>query len=245
MILILFLVKLMNMLIKKNGFRYISEQVSHHPPISATHAEKDKSWVFYQNSNPTTSFLGNALSLDTQGKTHVYFPKTKDHYFYTNPKTRIHNIIFGKMWIEHHGELKINNLKTGDTCNANFKKCGFFSNGVDYKVEGYIQDSDGNICVELAGRWDEYMEGTWLVDTKDSDQDKNEELWRVSELNFINNKYHLTRFAASLNDLDEELIPILPPTDSRFRLDKVQLELGELDYATKLKKNDGRKTTIR
>jgi len=101
----------MNMLIKKNGFRYISEQVSHHPPISATHAEKDKSWVFYQNSNPTTSFLGNALSLDTQGKTHVYFPKTKDHYFYTNPKTRIHNIIFGKMWIEHHGELKINNLK--------------------------------------------------------------------------------------------------------------------------------------
>jgi len=89
------------------------------------------------------------------------------------------------------------------------------------------------------------LEGTWLVDTKDSDQDKNEELWRVSELNFINNKYHLTKFAASLNDLDDELIPILPPTDSRFRLDKVQLELGELDYATKLKKNDGRKTTIR
>jgi len=221
---------------EKRGFRYISEQVSHHPPISATHAEKDKLWVFYQNASPTTSFLGNALSIDTQGKTHVYFPQTKEHYFYTNPKARVHNLIFGKMWVEHHGEVSVTNLKNGDTCTVEFKKCGFFSNSVEYKVEGFIKNSEGDICVELTGRWDQYLEGTWLVDTKDSEKGKTEELWRIFDNNFFNNKLHLSKFAASLIELDEEVKAILPPTDSRLRLDILQLVSGEPDIATKNKK---------
>jgi len=220
----------------KNEFKYISEQVSHHPPVSATHAEKDKLWVFYQNSSPTTSFLGNAISVDTQGRTHVYFPQNKDHYFYTNPKARLHNLLFGKMWVEHHGELQITNLKNGDNCNINFKKCGFFGNGVDCRVEGFIQNSEGERCVELTGSWDEYLQGTWLVETKDTEVDKTVELWRIQELNFINDKYHLSRFAATLIELDDELRSILPPTDSRLRLDKEQLVIGDLDTATKCKK---------
>jgi hypothetical protein len=107
------------------GYTYLAEQVSHHPPISATHAIS-KNWIFYQNSNPKTSFLGNALEIDTQGRTHIYFPNSKDHYYYTNPKTRMQNLIIGKMWVEHHGELKITNLKNGDTCSVTFQKCGFF-----------------------------------------------------------------------------------------------------------------------
>jgi len=53
--------------------------------------------------------------------------------------------------------------------------------------------------------------------------------------NFINDKYSLTKFASSLNDFDEN-IDVLPCTDSRLRPDKQQLELGELDNATKIKK---------
>jgi len=222
---------------EKAGFKYISEQVSHHPPISATHAEKDKSWVFYQNSSPTTSFLGNAITIDTQGKTHIYFPGNKDHYFYTNPKAKLHNLIFGKMWVEHYGDLNITSLKNGCTCHVTFKKCGFFGSGVDYRLEGEIKDSDGNICIELTGRWDQYLQGTWVEDTKSFEKGHTEELWRVYEYNFINDKYHFSKFAASLLELPDELRALLPPTDSRLRLDKENLVSGNLDNATRVKKS--------
>jgi len=149
------------------------------------------------------------------------------------------------MWVEHHGELDITSLKTGYKCLVNFKKCGFFGSGVDYRLEGYIRDPDGNICVELTGRWDQYLQGTWLVDTKDSEKGRVDELWRVYEYNFINDKYHFSKFAASLVEIPDELRALLPPTDSRLRLDKETLVSGDLDYATKIKKNNGRKATTR
>jgi hypothetical protein len=130
---------------EERGFKYLGEQISHHPPISAVHTES-KNWVFYQNSNPKTSFLGNALELDTHGRTHIYFPKSKDHFYYTNPKTRIHNLLIGKMWMEHHGHLNVTNLKNGDSCSVKFKKCSFFGNSCIKKNRRYCSK----------GRWNSY-----------------------------------------------------------------------------------------
>jgi flagellum-specific peptidoglycan hydrolase FlgJ len=220
---------------EERGYNYIAEQVSHHPPISAVHAES-KNWVFYQNSSPKTSFLGNALELDTSGRTHIYFPKTKDHYYYTNPKTRIHNLLLGKMWMEHHGHLNVSNLKNGDSCSIKFKKCSFFGNTCIKKIEGAIKDKDDNIVLQFNGEWDQYVEATWHQDTKDFEKDTTETLWRLSDDNFINDKYNLTIFAANLSNMDERLEKILPPTDSRLRMDRKKVEQGEFDSATKLKK---------
>jgi len=220
---------------EKTGVKYISEQVSHHPPVSATHAEKERLWVFYQNTCPTTGFMGNSISIDTQVKSHIYFPGKKEHFTYTAPKARLHNLLLGKMWIEHHGELSLTNLKTGDTGIVNFKKCGFFGNSVTYNVDGNVKDSEGNICIELNGRWDEFLEGTWLIETKDSEQDKTEDIWRIYENNFVNDKYHLSRYAKGLIKMGD-VIDLLPPTDSRRRLDILQLLEGDHEKASKLKK---------
>jgi uncharacterized membrane-anchored protein len=46
------------------------------------------------------------------------------------------------MWLEHHGDLAIKNLKTNDSCTVVFKKCGFFED-VRYDVEGYVKDASG------------------------------------------------------------------------------------------------------
>ena len=37
-------------------------QVSHHPPISAAHAENDK-WVYDIVSAPSTKFMGNSVEI--------------------------------------------------------------------------------------------------------------------------------------------------------------------------------------
>jgi len=222
---------------EQRGYNYLAEQVSHHPPISATHAH-NKNWVFYQNSNPVTKFLGNALDIDTQGRTHIYFPNTKDHYYYTNPKARLQNLLIGKMWVEHYGELKITNLSNGDNCTVTYPKCGFFSNSAVKQVSGSIFDSTNKAFIEVKGEWDTFLEATWIEDTKDSEKNKIEVLWRVTEDNFLNdpNNYNFTKFASNLNYLDERTENILPPTDSRLRLDRRKLETLDYDSSTKLKK---------
>jgi hypothetical protein len=191
---------------------------------------------FIKNSNPKTSFLGNALDIDTQGRTHIYFPNSKDHYYYTNPKTRMQNLVVGKMWVEHHGELTITNLKNGDICTLTFQKCGFFSNSAVKNIQGNIKDSEGNVFVDLRGDWDTFLEANWLQETKDSEKNKHEVIWRLNDDNFIGGLYNFSKYASGLNNLDERLENILPPTDSRLRHDRRKLESLDYDNATRLKK---------
>jgi hypothetical protein len=90
--------------------------------------------------------------------------------------------------------------------------------------------------IQISGDWDQFVEATWLEETKDSEKDRNEVLWRLSEDNFTPDKYNLTKFAASLNNIDDKLKEILPPTDSRLRQDRIKVEEFEFDCATKMKK---------
>ncbi|VDP03473.1 unnamed protein product, partial [Heligmosomoides polygyrus] len=63
------------------GWRSITEQVSHHPPAVAHHAEGN-GWVMYQDFSMTSRFRGKYLSVIPVGSTHVYFPGSKNHYSY-------------------------------------------------------------------------------------------------------------------------------------------------------------------
>jgi len=219
---------------KRNSTKCFGEQVSHHPPISATHAENER-WVLYQNSRATTKFLGNAIDINTHARTHIYFPNYKDHFYYTNPLTRVHNIVLGTMSMEHYGELHITNLKSQESCKIFFKKCSFFES-VDTRIEGWVKNSEGETVVNFEGLWDEYMNANWLVNTDDSPAGKEESVWRLYEDNFTDDKYLLTKYALLLNELDEETKSVVPPTDSRLRLDRKSLELGNATLATKYKK---------
>eukprot|EP01130_Rhizamoeba_saxonica_P016231 TRINITY_DN746_c0_g1_i10.p1 TRINITY_DN746_c0_g1~~TRINITY_DN746_c0_g1_i10.p1 ORF type:complete len:456 (-),score=94.15 TRINITY_DN746_c0_g1_i10:22-1389(-) len=219
----------------RSGARYFAEQVSHHPPVSACHAQNDH-WVFWQNSFPQTKFKGNSIDIDTHGRSHLYFNESKDHFFYTNPVTRVHNIIFGgSTWIEHYGELKMSNLKTGDKAVINFKPSGFFSSKPAYIVTGDIFDCTGKKVIHINGRWDSHIEATWLRDTKDSQQGQKKTVWQNFSENCVGGLYCFTQFAETLNEVHGSTDYYLP-TDSRLRADRQLLDELNYDDANKLKK---------
>ncbi|NXS32830.1 OSBL7 protein, partial [Pomatostomus ruficeps] len=56
------------------GFRFISEQVSHHPPISACHAESDN-FVFWQDMRWKNKFWGKSLEIVPVGTVNVQLPR--------------------------------------------------------------------------------------------------------------------------------------------------------------------------
>ncbi|GBL77862.1 Oxysterol-binding protein-related protein 2 [Araneus ventricosus] len=80
-------------------FRLVCEQVSHHPPVSAFHAESED-FQFYGNIHPRLKFWGKSLEIKPEGTLTVHLLKHKEVYSWTNVHCCVHNIIIGKLWFE-------------------------------------------------------------------------------------------------------------------------------------------------
>ncbi|XP_061095921.1 oxysterol-binding protein-related protein 1 isoform X3 [Conger conger] len=139
------------------GFRLISEQVSHHPPVSAFHAEGlNNDFVFHGSIYPKLKFWGKSVEAEPRGIITLELPKYNEAYTWTNPTCCVHNIIVGQLWIEQYGTMEVVNHKTGERCCLNFKPCGLFGKEL-HKVEGYILDKSKKKVCALYGKWTECM----------------------------------------------------------------------------------------
>ncbi|KAM4629559.1 oxysterol-binding protein-related protein 1 isoform 2-T2 [Polymixia lowei] len=139
------------------GFRLISEQVSHHPPVSAFHAEGlKKDFVFHGSIYPKLKFWGKSVEAEPRGIMTLELPKYNEAYTWTNPTCCVHNIIVGQLWIEQYGNVEVINHKTGERCCLNFKPCGLFGKEL-HKVEGYILDKSKKKVCALYGKWTECL----------------------------------------------------------------------------------------
>ncbi|XP_019207392.1 oxysterol-binding protein-related protein 1 isoform X1 [Oreochromis niloticus] len=139
------------------GFRLISEQVSHHPPVSAFHAEGLKQdFVFHGSIYPKLKFWGKSVEAEPKGTITLELPKHNEAYTWTNPTCCVHNIIVGQLWIEQYGNVEVVNHRTGERCYLNFKPCGLFGKEL-HKVEGYILDKSKKKLCALYGKWTECL----------------------------------------------------------------------------------------
>ncbi|KAG8002838.1 Oxysterol-binding protein-related protein 2 [Nibea albiflora] len=146
---------------EEQGFRLVSEQVSHHPPVSAFHAESlAGDFVFHGSIYPKLKFWGKSVEAEPKGIITLELLKHNEAYTWSNPYCCVHNIILGKLWIEQYGTVEIVNHSTGDKCVLNFKPCGMFGKEL-HKVEGYIQDKSKKKHCVIYGKWTECM---WSVD---------------------------------------------------------------------------------
>ena len=59
------------------GFRWMSEQVSHHPPVSAFHAEGlENDFVFHGTIYPKLKFWGKSVEAEPKGTITLELPKS-------------------------------------------------------------------------------------------------------------------------------------------------------------------------
>ncbi|KAF3699381.1 Oxysterol-binding protein-related protein 1 [Channa argus] len=139
------------------GFRWVSEQVSHHPPVSAFHAEGLKDdFVFHGSIYPKLKFWGKSIEAEPRGLITLELPKYNEAYTWTNPTCCVHNIIVGQLWIEQYGSVEVINHKTGEKCMLTFKPCGLFGKEL-HKVEGYILDKSKKKLCAIYGKWTECL----------------------------------------------------------------------------------------
>ncbi|XP_035988859.1 oxysterol-binding protein-related protein 3 isoform X2 [Fundulus heteroclitus] len=209
------------------GFRFVAEQVSHHPPISACHAES-KNFVFWQDVRCKNKFWGKSMEIVPVGTTHVTLPRFGDHYEWNKVTSCIHNILSGQRWIEHYGEISIKNSNSDVCqCKLTFIKAKYWNSSVN-EVEGTITDVKGKVIHRLFGKW---HEAVFCGDPPSATC-----VWRASQMPMNYEQYYgFTKFAIELNELEPCLKPLLPPTDTRLRVDQRLLEEGNLEAAEEQK----------
>ncbi|XP_066152873.1 oxysterol-binding protein-related protein 2 [Euwallacea fornicatus] len=144
--------------LEREDFKIVCEQVSHHPPISAFHAESDD-WVFHGSIHPKLKFWGKSVEIQPKGTVTVEFPKLKEAYTWTNVTCCVHNIIMGKMWMEQCGTMEIIGHTTGYKATLNFKQARGSSKNL-HKVEGFITDKLKQRVHYAYGKWTEFVKCT-------------------------------------------------------------------------------------
>uniref|UniRef100_A0A669EAE9 Oxysterol-binding protein n=1 Tax=Oreochromis niloticus TaxID=8128 RepID=A0A669EAE9_ORENI len=205
------------------GLRFVAEQVSHHPPISACHAES-KNFMFWQDVRCKNKFWGKSMEIVPVGTTHVTLPGFGDHYEWNKVTSCIHNILSGQRWIEHYGEITIRNSSSDICqCKITFIKAKYWNSSVN-EIEGTITDNKGKVIHRLFGKW---HEAVFCGDPPSATC-----IWRANAMPVDHEQYYgFTKFAIELNELDPSLKLLLPPTDTRLRVDQRLLEEGKLDAA--------------
>lgn len=208
----------------EGGVRFISEQVSHHPPISAGYAEGNN-FEWWGDAQIKTAFKGTSLEVKAAGSCHVVMKPHGDHFIYKRPTTGVHNIIIGSMYVDNYGDMPFSNAKTGDTGQLTLKKRGWGDKGA-YEAEGWIKNKTGTVKYNLVGKWNSHLT---LIDAVTKQETR---IWNRNPLSDQAHLfYNFSTFAMNLNHLYEDLIPKLPATDCRFRPDQRALEYGFFDLA--------------
>lgn len=209
------------------GWKLISEQVSHHPPVLAQFCESTNGWSCSQEIQLTSKFRGKHITAIPTTFSRIDFPKSGTSYTFNRPLTSVHNLIIGKLYVEQTGDVTVlgEGKASGWKCTLNYQTHSFFSKD-QRQVKGNIIDPSNNIKLNLNARWDEKME----MSIGKSGQPK--VIWRKRAPPSDSYLYYnFTIFASQLNEMESNVAP----TDSRYRPDQRLMENGDWDESNREK----------
>lgn len=147
----------------------VTEQVSHHPPISAMYAYNRRfKYKWWLNQETKTKFQGRYLDAFQQFNTYVEFENRPEKYEIINPVLSVHNLVVGTMYVDIGGTMKASLITesendTGYCCTLKFTKKGWFSSGDEYKVEGEVvrtnpgKKSKPIVLWKVQGHWNKQI----------------------------------------------------------------------------------------
>ncbi|CAH8652944.1 unnamed protein product [Dicrocoelium dendriticum] len=120
----------------QNDFLFIAEQVSHHPPVTAFHVESEhfRMWSTVQFK---LVFWGKSIEVHSKGPIILELYRHNEVYTWQYPSLIVHNLLMGKMWVEHVGPMEVTNRTTGAKCHLEFHPSGW-SDSATNQVTGHL-----------------------------------------------------------------------------------------------------------
>jgi len=145
---------------------YVSEQVSHHPPVSAFYgSNRAAGFVLNGSIYFRSKFTGNSTAAILDGFATVYMLCYDEVYTLTFPTAYARGILWGTLLMELGGTIYIKCETTGMKSEIEFKTKGYF--GGEYNaVAGKIMHKKKTLYT-FTGKWDKQLTGKDLRDKKE------------------------------------------------------------------------------
>lgn len=199
--------------------RFLAEQVSHHPPITAFHCESPdflfSGWVQVKMSLS----LGGLLILPL-GRSEIYLKRLDRTYTFSKPSAKVSGLVFGDPKLEVAGEFSVLQVDSKSRCVLTLRGAG-----QTIEVSGQVTDAQNKPVISVSGRWDQGLFSAALP------RGPKVELCRARPVEPNPETQGFSLFVANLNFLSPHNLYHLAPTDSRFRPDIRALEHGDLNLA--------------
>ncbi|KAG8184696.1 hypothetical protein JTE90_013087 [Oedothorax gibbosus] len=157
---------------REDGFRIVTEQVSHHPPVTAFYADSP-SFEFTGAIHAKLKLWARSVEVKPEGTVIVKLLKHNEVYTWTGVTCCVHNIIVGKLWMEQCGVMEIKCQTNRLVAELNFKPAGWYSKDLNC-VEGFILDEKKKKL--------RFMYGKWTTFIRSLDVQYHEEFLRLKEL---------------------------------------------------------------
>lgn len=145
--------------------RMVTEQVSHHPPISAVHLSNEALGVSMHGfAEIVPKFTGNSVLVPFKGQRVLTLHNSNEQYLMTYlPNLQYRGLLIGSRGAEWTGRVSIRCEKTQLEAKLSFKALGMLGMwGGWHRIEGSIVHTDKNdaLAGTIAGRWDEEVRFT-------------------------------------------------------------------------------------
>ena len=240
------------------NYRLLTEQVSHHPPISACAAQSPK-WDYYGENAVDPKFTGRSFDVKHLGKMFcvlrpdngvIDIKGNKVHeelYSWRKVNTSVVGIIVGNPTVDNYGMMEVKNHTTGDVIVVDMKQRGWRASSA-YQLSGHSVDSKGRPQWAMGGHWNSKIFAKKINGSADAQRRNSlvdSESNKISNDPFSGNKFlvwqaaprpkipfNLTAFATTLNSDDPQLLKWVAPSDTRLRPDQRAMEEGRYDEAS-------------
>ena len=138
----------------KNTLKFIAEQVSHHPPISACYAINHDQKIMYEGHAWTKSkFNGLSVSIDMIGPGVIRLLDKMECYEFTYPSVVVRSILTYP-WVEMIGETSILCTKTNLKTKIKFHPKHFYKGILNRITAEVTNESTKQVVCTLEGNWD-------------------------------------------------------------------------------------------
>ncbi|KAI1620449.1 Oxysterol-binding protein-domain-containing protein [Exophiala viscosa] len=224
------------------GYRFFIEQVSHHPPIGAAHAESAR-WDYWGESAVRSKFYGRSFDINPLGTWFLRLRPSSgappELYTWKKVTSSVVGIITGNPTVDNYGPMEIKNWTTGEVCVLDFKQRGWKASSA-FQVFGKVVDAKGVTKWSIGGRWNDKIYARLTEGFEDEAVGEGKTKGQSGHQAFLVWEAHsrptgipfnLTPFVVTLNAVSDTLRPHLPPTDTRLRPDQRAMEDGEYDRA--------------
>uniref|UniRef100_A0A8C1Z5U8 Oxysterol-binding protein n=1 Tax=Cyprinus carpio TaxID=7962 RepID=A0A8C1Z5U8_CYPCA len=216
------------------GFRLISEQVSHHPPISAFHTESlAGDFVFHGSIYPKLKFWGKSVEAEPKGTITLELHNTGEKCVLNFKPCGM----FGKELHRVEGYIQDKSKKKCCVIYGKWTECM-------WSVDPQVYEAHRKL--EKRGTTDTRKQKQEEPEAVNEDADEMPEvqetvavipgstlLWRISSRPpHSAEMYNFTNFAMTLNELEPGMEGVLAPTDCRLRPDIRAMENGNIDEAS-------------